>query len=105
MASAATSRRPRRHTRRPWRARRPRSPARRCALRLRAGACARALAGATATLAGEVAGLGVDAFTANPLLGADSLEPFVASGAGVFVLVRTSNPGAADVQDLERIRG
>jgi orotidine-5'-phosphate decarboxylase len=70
-----------------------------------AAAYAQALAGATATLAGEVAGLGVDAFTANPLLGADSLEPFVASGAGVFVLVRTSNPGAADVQDLELTSG
>lgn len=70
-----------------------------------AAAYAQALAGATATLAGEVAGLGVDAFTANPLLGADSLEPFVASGAGVFVLVRTSNPGAADVQDLELTGG
>jgi orotidine-5'-phosphate decarboxylase len=70
-----------------------------------AAAYAQALAGATATLAGEVAGLGVDAFTANPLLGSDSLEPFVASGAGVFVLVRTSNPGAADVQDLELTSG
>ncbi len=48
-------------------------------------------------------GLGADAFTANPLLGADSLEPLVEAareaGAGVFVLVRTSNPGAADLQD------
>jgi len=64
-----------------------------------ASAYAQALAGATPTLAGEVAGLGADAFTANPLLGVDSLEPLVATGAGVFVLVRTSNPGAADVQD------
>ena len=45
--------------------------------------------------------LGADAFTANPLLGRDSLEPLVAAGPGCFVLVRTSNPGAADVQDLE----
>lgn len=72
---------------------------------LSAAAYAQALAGTTATLAGEVAGLGVDAFTANPLLGADSLEPLVASGAGVFLLVRTSNPGAADVQDLELADG
>jgi orotidine-5'-phosphate decarboxylase len=72
---------------------------------LSAAAYAQALAGATPTLAGEVAGLGVDAFTANPLLGADSLEPLVASGAGVFVLVRTSNPGAADVQDRELAGG
>ncbi|HEY1778140.1 MAG TPA: orotidine-5'-phosphate decarboxylase [Solirubrobacteraceae bacterium] len=67
---------------------------------LTASAYAQALAGSTQTLAGEVTGLGADAFTANPLLGRDALEPMVASGAGVFVLVRTSNPGAADLQDL-----
>ena len=53
---------------------------------------------------GRCRGLGADAFTANPLLGRDSLEPLVEgadrAGAGCFVLVRTSNPGAADVQDL-----
>jgi len=70
-----------------------------------AAAYAQALSGATPTLAGEVAGLGVDAFTANPLLGVDALEPLVATGAGVFVLVRTSNPGAADVQDRELADG
>jgi orotidine-5'-phosphate decarboxylase len=64
-----------------------------------AAAYAQALAGTTPTLAGAVAGLGADAFTANPLLGRDALEPLIASGAGVFVLVRTSNPGAADVED------
>jgi orotidine-5'-phosphate decarboxylase len=45
-----------------------------------------------------------DAMTASPFLGDDSVEPFVAAcrrhGAGVFLLVRTSNAGAADVQDL-----
>lgn len=69
-----------------------------------AAAYAQALVGGTSTPWGEVPGLGADAFTANPLLGIDALEPFVAaaeaSGAGVFALVRTSNPGAADVQDL-----
>jgi orotidine-5'-phosphate decarboxylase len=49
-------------------------------------------------------GLGADAVTVNPLLGADSLEPWVeaaaGAGAGVFALVRTSNPGAADLFDL-----
>ncbi len=50
-------------------------------------------------------GLGADAFTANPLLGIDALTPLVATGAGVFVLVRTSNPGARDVQDLELAEG
>ena len=70
-----------------------------------AGAYAQALVGETPTPWGAVAGLGADAFTANPLLGRDSLEPLVeaadAAGAGCFVLVRTSNPGAADVQDLD----
>ena len=46
-------------------------------------------------------GLGADALTANPLLGADSLEPLIAGararGGGVFALVRTSNPGAGDL--------
>ena len=70
-----------------------------------AQAYAQALVGETPTPFGTVPGLGADAFTANPLLGRDSLEPFVdaadAAEAGCFVLVRTSNPGAADVQDLD----
>ena len=45
-----------------------------------------------------------DALTVNPYLGEDGLEPFLQAvrlhGAGLFVLVRTSNAGAADVQDL-----
>jgi orotidine-5'-phosphate decarboxylase len=69
-----------------------------------AAAYAQALVGETPTPWGPVPGLGVDAFTANPLLGEDALEPLVeaaaASGAGIFALVRTSNPGAADIQDL-----
>jgi orotidine-5'-phosphate decarboxylase len=70
-----------------------------------AAAYAQALAGTTPTVAGDVLGLGADAFTANPLLGADALQPLLASGATVFLLVRTSNPGAADVQDLEMADG
>jgi orotidine-5'-phosphate decarboxylase len=69
-----------------------------------AAAYAQALVGETPTPWGAVGGLGADAFTANPLLGRDALEPLVAAaddvGAGLFVLVRTSNPGAADLQDL-----
>jgi orotidine-5'-phosphate decarboxylase len=68
-----------------------------------ARAYAQALVGETPGPFGPVAGLGVDAFTANPLLGRDSLQPLIdgaaAAGAGCFVLVRTSNPGAADLQD------
>lgn len=45
-----------------------------------------------------------DALTVNPYLGNDSVEPFVtaaeARGAGIFVLVKTSNPGSKDLQDL-----
>jgi len=70
-----------------------------------ATAYAAALAGVTRTPFGEVPGLGADAFTANPLLGQDALAPLLDSGAGVFLLVRTSNPGAADVQDLELASG
>jgi orotidine-5'-phosphate decarboxylase len=69
-----------------------------------AAAYAQAMVGETPTPWGPVAGLGADAFTANPLLGLDALEPLIAAaesaGAGVFALVRTSNPGARDVQDL-----
>jgi orotidine-5'-phosphate decarboxylase len=47
----------------------------------------------------------VDALTVNPYLGFDAVEPFLkeaaAGGRGVYLLVRTSNPGARDVQDLE----
>ena len=68
-----------------------------------AAAYAQALVGRTDGPFGAVAGLGADAFTANPLLGRDSLEPLLAAadqaGAGIFVLVRTSNPSAAEFQD------
>jgi orotidine-5'-phosphate decarboxylase len=74
-----------------------------------ARAYAQALVGTTATPFGPVDGLGVDAFTANPYLGVDTLDVLVSAareaGAGPFVLVRTSNPGAADVEDLELAAG
>lgn len=42
-----------------------------------------------------------DAVTANPYLGGDSLAPYLERAErGVVVLCRTSNPGAADLQDL-----
>ena len=44
---------------------------------------------------------GFDAATVNPYLGFDSVEPFTAyPEKGVFILCRTSNPGARDFQDL-----
>jgi orotidine-5'-phosphate decarboxylase len=46
-----------------------------------------------------------DALTVSPYLGDDSLEPFVKvaqeRGAGIFVLVKTSNPGGGMLQDLK----
>jgi len=45
-----------------------------------------------------------DAVTVNPYLGRDSLDPFLAAcrrdGAGLFCVVKTSNAGGAEVQDL-----
>src|SRR4051795_6128659 len=73
-----------------------------------AEAYGQAMVGSTSGPFGEVQGLGADAFTANPLLGRDALEPLLNAadhnGAGCFVLVRTSNPGAAEIQDEPRDR-
>jgi orotidine-5'-phosphate decarboxylase len=69
-----------------------------------AAAYAQAFLGETPSPYGPIAGLGADALTVNPLLGRDALAPFVRTardhGRGLFVLVRTSNPGAADLQEL-----
>ena len=56
-------------------------------------------------LFGADGGIGADAATLNPLLGRDALAPLLdgaaAAGAGAFILVRTSNAGAADLFDVE----
>jgi orotidine-5'-phosphate decarboxylase len=74
-----------------------------------AKAYAQAYFGETPTPFGAVPGLGADALTVNALLGHDSVAPLLSAargrGAGLFVLVRTSNPGAADVQELELAAG
>lgn len=53
---------------------------------------------------GEASPWGADALTVSPYLGDDSLTPFVevakARGAGIFVLVKTSNPGGKRFQDI-----
>jgi orotidine-5'-phosphate decarboxylase len=50
-----------------------------------------------------------DAITVNPMLGMDAIEPFVKTarddGKGLFVLVRTSNPGSAELQDVKLADG
>lgn len=74
-----------------------------------ARAYGQAFFGVTATPFGDVPGLGADALTVSPLLGRDSLVPLIeaarAHGSGVLALVRTSNPGAADIQDRELAAG
>jgi orotidine-5'-phosphate decarboxylase len=53
---------------------------------------------------GRTSAWGADALTVSPYLGDDSLQPFVDAAvrqeAGVFVLVKTSNPGGRMLQDL-----
>lgn len=53
---------------------------------------------------GDASPWGADALTVSPYLGGDSLEPFVEMAkdrdAGIFVLVKTSNPGGGMFQDL-----
>jgi orotidine-5'-phosphate decarboxylase len=70
-----------------------------------AAAYAQALAGETPTPFGAVRGLDADAYTVSPYMGIDTLHALRAPGAGMFVLVRTSNPGAADVEDLATATG
>lgn len=52
-----------------------------------------------------VSDLEVDCVTINPFMGRDSIEPFVdvakANNKGLFVLVKTSNPGSKMVMDLQ----
>jgi uridine monophosphate synthetase len=46
--------------------------------------------------------LGADAITLNPYLGGDAIQPFLMDPErGAFVLCKTSNPGSADLQDLQ----
>ncbi|HWH94938.1 MAG TPA: orotidine-5'-phosphate decarboxylase, partial [Baekduia sp.] len=75
-----------------------------------ATAYAQGLVGATPGIDGEpIAGLGADALTVAPYMGGDTLASFAAvareNHAGLFVLVRTSNPGAADVEDARLADG
>ena len=69
-----------------------------------ATAYGQALFGGVASPFGRLPGLGADLATVNPLMGSDAIAPLVAAaragGGGVLLLVRTSNPGAADVEDL-----
>lgn len=54
---------------------------------------------------GEASAWGSDSLTVSPYLGEDSLQPFVdrcqVTSSGLFVLVKTSNPGSGFIQDLK----
>ena len=58
--------------------------------------------------AGGASDWAADALTVSPYLGKDSLEPFLKfsrdAGRGLFVLVRTSNPGSRDLQHLSSVQ-
>ena len=59
--------------------------------------------GYAAAYLGSDAALTCDAMTLNPYLGCETLKPFIDQarhrGRGLFVLVKTSNPGSGDFQD------
>ncbi|MDA8167376.1 MAG: orotidine-5'-phosphate decarboxylase [Actinomycetota bacterium] len=76
---------------------------------LSAQAYSSAFIGSPAGMNGPLRGLEIDALTVNPLFGQDGLEPFLDDcrrhGKGIFVLVKTSNPGSAQLQDLRLENG
>jgi orotidine-5'-phosphate decarboxylase len=47
---------------------------------------------------------GADAVTVSPWMGSDSVKPFLREKNGIYVLLRTSNKGAADFQSTENVR-
>lgn len=69
-----------------------------------AAAYAQATVGVTMVEGARLFDLGADAATVNPYFGWEGVEPFVRQaaqhGRGIFVLVRTSNPGAEEIQGL-----
>lgn len=73
-----------------------------------AQAYARAHLGGGESFGKKNAGFDADALTVNPYMGRDTLEPYLSvetHGRGIFVLVKTSNPGSGDLQDLNTADG
>ncbi len=70
-----------------------------------AQAYANSLLGRTDLFGKEEPCYDLDAMTVNPFLGEDSILPFIETaekyGKGIFILVKTSNPGSKDIQDLK----
>jgi len=67
-------------------------------------AYAKAFLGKTKIADTQSAAFDVDFLTVSPYLGQDSIEPFIdeckANDKGVFILVKTSNPGSGMLQDI-----
>lgn len=76
----------------------------RCDIGSTAAAYAEGLVGTAEVHGIEIYDLGVDAITVNPYFGIDGIEPFIRQAVrndrGLFILVRTSNPSALQVQGL-----
>ncbi|MBI5359154.1 MAG: orotidine-5'-phosphate decarboxylase [Planctomycetes bacterium] len=74
-----------------------------------AAAYSNAYIGETALGTDSEPAFGADALTVNPYMGADSVKPFIDDakkfGKGVFVLVKTSNKGSGDLQDIQTPSG
>ncbi len=70
-----------------------------------AEAYANAFLGRTRLPWGDEPAFDADCVTISPFLGRDSLNPFLRAcskyGKGVFILVKTSNPGSRDLQDVK----
>lgn len=70
-----------------------------------AQAYAQAFLGETTLFSQKKSAFNLDCITVNPFLGQDSLKPFLnvsaEFGKGLFILVKTSNPGSKDIQDLQ----
>ncbi|MBQ6052612.1 MAG: orotidine-5'-phosphate decarboxylase [Clostridia bacterium] len=49
--------------------------------------------------------IGTDALTVNAYLGFDGVEPFLVEGKAIYILVKTSNRGSGQLQDLELENG
>jgi len=47
---------------------------------------------------------GANAVTVSPLMGSDSVKPFLREENGIYVLLRTSNKGAEDFQNMELVK-
>lgn len=75
-----------------------------------ANAYAQAHLGKVETLNGEkISAFDADFLTVNPFMGSDTIEPFLnickLYGKGIFILIKTSNPGSYEIQNIRMENG